>query len=456
MRTSLLTACALVLAGSGSAASAEAAASDTSGDWRGSISTGATILRIGLHLGEHPTFDSPDKGALGVPAEVKTEGNHIVVTIAGKPVFDGNLAPDGMSLDGMLNPGQANIPLHLERGVFAAASRPQTPRPPFPYRAEEVGFDNPGAPGVHLAGTLTTPEGEGPFPAVLLITGSGQEDRDETVFEHKPFLVLSDALTRRGIAVLRLDDRGKGGSTGASPNNTTADFVTDAETAVAWLRGRGDIDPKRIGLLGHSEGGIIAPIVASQDPAVAFVVMWASPGVGGETTIVEQVRSITLASGAGAERADRMASYETAVLDAVRKAADFAAARAAIDAVNSSYGMPATGDADLAALMSHWYRYFLSLDPAPVLREVKVPTLALLGSVDTQVPASFNAPALRAALADNPEATVEVLPGLNHFFQKAETGSPDEYGRIEQTIDPAALDRMVEWIVGVTSHLTSR
>ena len=438
---------ALLMAPLGSSAAAQPAAPDPSGDWRGSIAVGDTRQRIALHLGPKSTFDMPERNALGVPVEMKAQGAHVVVTINGAGLFEGDLAPDGQSLNGVMKGGPSDIPIHFERGVFAAANRPQTPQPPFPYRAEEVGFDNPRQAGVHLAGTLTTPPGKGPFPAVFLITGSGAQDRDETIFEHKPFLTLGDALTRRGIAVLRIDDRGIGGSSAGPPNATTADFVTDAQTAVAWLKTRGDIDPKRIGLLGHSEGGIIAPIVASHDPSIAFAVLWASPGIRGRETVVEQVRAIALASGVPAEQAQRSAAMQATILDAVIAASDFAAARTAITAITTSNGAPPIIDATVSQLMSPWYRYFLSLDPAAAMRKVKVPVLALLGGKDTQIPAELNEPTLRSALAGNRQASVETLPGLNHLFQTATTGSPQEYASIEETISPLALNRMVDWIV---------
>lgn len=190
---------------------------DPVGDWMATVKVGAVSLRTALHLGDQTSsFDSPDQGVVGLPAHMTRQGPHVVVAVDKVGVFEGDLSADGVTLAGVFKQGPASIPLTFSRGAFAARNRPQTPAKPYPYRAEEVGYDNPAHPDVHLAGTLTLPNGKGLFPAVLLITGSGTQDRDETIFEHKPFLVLADALTRRGIAVLRVDDRGAGGSTGAS------------------------------------------------------------------------------------------------------------------------------------------------------------------------------------------------------------------------------------------------
>ncbi len=417
------------------------------GDWRATMSTGALQLRVAMHLGATSTFDSIDQGAFGFPARMVSEGRHLIVTIEKVGVFEGDLSEDGQMLIGALKQGARSTPLVFVRGTFVAANRPQMPVKPFPYRSEEVGYDNSQHPGVHLAGTLTLPAGTEPFPAVLLITGSGSQDRDGTIFEHKPFLVLADYLTRRGVAVLRVDDRGMGGSTGASPNDTTADFATDVETGVAWLKTRREIDPARIGLLGHSEGGVIAPLVASRDPSIAFVVLLGGPGVPGADVIVEQVRAIALASGTPASKAEKAALVQKALLDAIVKSPDAMAARAAASKALSDHGAPAPDEATLRQLTSPWYRNYIAHDPRPPLRAIKRPVLALLGGKDTQVTASQNAPALREALRRNPHGRVVELPNLNHLFQTAITGSVDEYGKIEETIAPEALKIIGDWII---------
>lgn len=327
--------------------------------------------------------------------------------------------------------------------------RPQTPKPPFPYAVEDVVFDS--APGVRLAGTLTLPKGPGPFPVAVLISGSGPNDRDETVFGHKPFLVLADDLTRRGIAVLRYDKRGVGGSSGRAPGVTTADFAVDARAAVAFLKTRKDIDPRRIGLIGHSEGGVIAPMVAAGDPSVAFVVMMAGSGVPGDELLVAQNRAILTAMGgseaalAAAEQTNRKI-YEIAKSDV-----SDADAQGRVETILVGLGQaPAQAHVGAAQAASPWIRWWLRYDPRPALTKLRCPVLALDGSKDLQVVAAQNLPEIRKALKDDPDATVLELPGLNHLFQTAGTGAVGEYAQIPETIAPIALTTIGDWVVAHT------
>ena len=278
-RNALIALAGSLLFAAGGGAVAQAPGS-IAGDWSGVIDAGAPVPLV-FHISGGPggwtgTMDSPAQHAMGLPLVVSEAAGKVRfdLTVA-QAAFTGARSGDGALLVGSWSQNGAVLPLTLHRpGAVAAAappSRPQLPKPPFPYRSEEVGYDNP-AQHNHLAGTLTLPEGKGPFPAVLLITGSGLQDRDETIFDHKPFLLWADTLTRRGVAVLRVDDRTIGGSTGEVKTATTADFATDVEAGVAYLKSRPDIDRRRIGLMGHSEGGVIAPMVAARDPSIAFVV----------------------------------------------------------------------------------------------------------------------------------------------------------------------------------------
>jgi uncharacterized protein len=424
------------------------------GDWTGQLNTGAYKLRLVLHVHTRDgatvaTLDSPDQGAKDVPVTLTVEGAHVRFAPSSGSPFEGDLSADAASLDGKI----AGLPLQLARlapgAVIESLRRPQTPVKPYPYREEEVSYRSK-APSVQIAGTLTVPPGKGPFPAVLLIAGSGPNTRDEKVFEHAIFLVLADQLTRQGIAVLRSDKRGIGKSTGDFASATSADFAADAEGGVAYLAGRPEIDAARLGLIGHSEGGIVAPLVAQDDPRVKFVVLMAGPAVRGDEVIMSQARAIAAASGAPDAAVAAGQTLERRLLDATMSAPDGAAARDALLPLLKSAG--ASGEAaegQAAAMASPWYRYFLAYDPAPTLRSLRIPVLALIGSKDLQVLPDVNLPALRAALAANPRAQVMALEGLNHLFQTASTGVPAEYVQIEETISPRALDVITHWIKAV-------
>jgi pimeloyl-ACP methyl ester carboxylesterase len=337
--------------------------------------------------------------------------------------------------------------------------RPQTPTPPFPYDSTEVQFDSLDS-GVRLAGTLTLPKGTGKVPVVLLISGSGAQDRDETIAGHKPFLVLADHLTRAGIAVLRVDDRGVGGSSAKGLESaTTHDFALDARGGVRFLEGHARIDPARIGLLGHSEGGIVATLAVAEEPRIKFIVLLASTGVPGETIIVEQVRLGAMAAGAPKAVADAAAREQATVLKAALEAGRSADPEQALlehlrrKPPSSMAGLPAkqrevalTSTAKVMA--SPWYQTFLTLDPAEPLAKVQCPVLALAGSKDTQVPPDMNLAAIEQALAraGNDDVTARRLQGLNHLFQHATTGSVAEYGSIDETLAPEALETIEGWI----------
>jgi pimeloyl-ACP methyl ester carboxylesterase len=324
--------------------------------------------------------------------------------------------------------------------------RPQEPKPPFPYIAEEAGYDNG---EVHLAGTFTKPKGDGPFPAVLLITGSGQQNRDEEIMGHKPFWVLADYLTRRGIAVLRVDDRGIGGSTGIFRTSTTADFATDVTAGVTYLLSRGDVDKTHAGLIGHSEGAIIAPMVAAKMPQVAFIVMLAGTALPGDQIVAGQTYQANILAGATPEQAAKAREFEAKLLAIDVSETDPAAREKKMLALaDGETAVQKTLREQMPALQSPWYRYFLAYDPRPALTKVKCPVLALDGSKDTQVGAEQNIPLIQAALKEggNHDVTVKIFPGVNHLFQDANTGAVAEYATIEQTISPAVLKTIGDWI----------
>ncbi len=446
---------------------AGAAPADFAGHWEGTIALPGTELGLLIDLALRDgawsgTADIPMQGAKGLAlAGVRAVGDSLVFALAGvpgDPTFRG-VRGDGQ-VTGTFTQGGQSFPFRLGREAIAAPRRPQEPKPPFPYRAEEVGYDN--GP-IHLAATLTLPAGTGPFPAAVLITGSGAQDRDEALFGHKPFLVLADYLTRAGIAVLRADDRGIGGSTGKARNSTTSDFADDALAGVRLLGTRADIDPARIGLIGHSEGGIVGPLAAARAPGeVAFVVMIAGTGVPLDEVVLRQTELIGRAGGAAeAAVAAELASAKL-IMDLVKGGADSVAVRAAVleqihaqiaalpDSARAAAGSPEVlADSALRGMLNPWFRYAVGLDPRVALRQVRCPVLALNGTLDLQVDPGQNLPEIAKALAEggNRDVTVRRLDGLNHVLQRAKTGHPDEYAAIEETMNEAGLAAIRDWVL---------
>lgn len=445
------------------------------GSWTGTLDAG-TKLRVVFNIQQtdagklQATLDSPDQGATGIRIDEATLAKN-ELTLTSKALgakFQGNLV-DGV-ITGTWQQGTVSLPLVLKPTEKPPEiKRPQVPKRPYPYYEREVTVENKAA-AVKLAGTLTIPKSDRPSAAVLLISGSGAQDRDESLLGHQPFLVLADYLTRRGIAVLRLDDRGVGGSTGDLPNSTTEDLAGDALVAVEFLKSCPEIDSQRIGLVGHSEGGLIAPLAASRSDDVKFIVLLAGPGVTGEEILYAQGDLITRAGGGG----DAAAKFQRALqekLFAIVKDFEAAAASAPRDmppdaaAVEKKIAAAIAGLSVLLpeeqrkaaqeqaaqqarALLTPWFRYFLIYDPRPTLAKVRCPVLAIIGERDLQVPPRQNLPEIDKALksAGNTSFTVRELPGLNHLLQTCKTGSPTEYGQIEETMSPAALSAIGDWI----------
>jgi len=327
-----------------------------------------------------------------------------------------------------------------------------------------VVFDNPKA-GIQLAGTLTLPRGAGPFPCALLITGSGPEDRDETVFGHRPFLVLADHLTRQGIAVLRVDDRGVGGSTGRFSGATSEDFAGDVLAGIEYLKARKEIDRKRIGLIGHSEGGLIAPLVATRSKDVAFIVLMAGPGIPGDSTLMLQSAAIRRSIGVTDAAIAGEMSVNRRMYAQLREGDSVGVVRTARELVRLQVAaLPeaqrqAVGDLDSTAavatrqLFSPWMRFFVAYDPRPTLRRVRCPVLAINGGKDLQVLPKENLAAIETALRAGGvrDYAVKEMPGLNHLFQTCTLCTIGEYMQLEETIAPGALEEISRWILARTT-----
>jgi len=430
--------------------------------WEGVLDAGMQRLRFVLHLERdaagvlHATADSPDQGALGLPVDLARLDKgvlHLRLTSVDAE-YDARLNERGDELVGTWRQRGTDFPLRLKAVARTTpVRRPQRPVPPFPYKSEDVTFPSQ-AQGVTLAGTFTSPQDKGPFPAVVLISGSGPSDRDETLFDHKPFLVLADHLTRRGIAVLRFDKRGVGGSSAGSPGVTTRDFASDALGAVAWLAARHDVARQHVGLIGHSEGGLVALLAANSSTDVAFVVMMAGPGLPGDRLLELQTEAISRTSG--------VPEAQIAALQAINRQAYAIAkapgedAPALLKPLFEAAGLPPEAQvAQRQLLLSPWFHFFVTHDPAEDLTRLRVPLLALVGDKDVQVVAQPHIAAIRQALdaAGHKDHTLTVLPGLNHLFQECRTGGVAEYASIEQTMAPTALDLNSSWIV---AHAASR
>jgi len=438
------------------------------GDWHATINRNGVDLRLILHIttneqGTAAKLDSPDAMANDIPvSDLARDGDTIRYTIKiVKGHFVGTLTdPDTITGTWTL-PDQEPLEVIYTRTNEEPAERlrPQVPTEPYGYAVQEVTFENSLAEGVTLAGTLTLPEGDGPFPAAILISGSGPQDRDETVFGHQPFLVLADALTKQGVAVLRYDDRGTAESTGDYSTATSADFATDANAALAYLLTRTDINPNAIGFVGHSEGGLIAPL-AITDPAlgahaehpIAFMVMLAGPGTSSLQIVRSQARLVGLSQGLAEEEITKNESITTIIQQAIADSSSVEDAKDKVRALLTSETLEALGvdesqiETMIAQSTSPWTRYFLGYDPANYLPNITIPILALNGQLDLQVPAPENLAGLRALLKDHPDATITELEGLNHMFQHATTGALGEYNDIEETFAPEAMQIIADWI----------
>jgi hypothetical protein len=456
------------------------------GNWEGSAEVQGTELPIIFHImkdsaGNYSaTFDSPkqqayDIGCSGVIQKVDS----VIISIAIiKGTYAGKLSADGLKLTGYLSQGGASLPLNLVKtGNIAKANqpnRPQTPKPPYPYKSEDVVYSNADN-SIKFGATFTVPLPEpgvdyfrAPiYPTVILITGSGPEDRDETMFDHKPFAVIADYLTRRGIAVLSVDDRGVGKTTGNFTTATTADFANDVEAGIEYLKTRQDVDVSHIGLVGHSEGGIIAPMIAAKRKDIKFIVMLAGPGINVLDLMVQQSADVMLSTGTPKVDVDLYNPLYKNMVTAILHAKDSTeASKKAIaifkqwqkdktastikntTGVENEKGIINFTNTFIKQLSSPWLSFFMKINPVDYLTKVTCSVLALNGEKDIQVAAKPNLAAIKAALEKNKNADfkTEEIPGLNHLFQHCKKCTVEEYGELEETFAPKVLAIMGDWI----------
>ena len=442
---------------------------EITGPWYGKLEVRGIQLRIVFNItqsenGYTSTMDSPDQGASGIPVTATSFENSVLkleIKSAGIS-YEGTLDKTN-TITGTFKQGGLSLPLNLSREKLEAKKmvRPQEPTKPYPYYAEEVVFENK-KDSIKLAGTLTLPQKDGVFPAVILISGSGPQNRDEELLGHKPFLVLADHLTKNGIAVLRFDDRGTFESKGNFKTATSADFATDVEAAIAYLLTRKEINKKKIGLIGHSEGGIIAPMVAAKSKNVDFIVLLAGTGIPGGQLLLMQQELIGKASGASEEELNKSKKVNQGAFTIVTKSTNTESLNTDLTTYlkqvlksDSTAEIPSGMTEDefingqVKQLTSPWMVFFIKYNPAIILEKVKCPVLALNGSKDLQVPPKVDLENIKTALekGGNKHVTTMELPGLNHLFQECQTGSPDEYAKIEQTMSPVALDELTKWIL---------
>ncbi|MFZ6643776.1 alpha/beta hydrolase family protein [Undibacterium sp. TC4M20W] len=438
-------------------------AEDPLGDWTGLIE-GQIRLNIFFTKTQAGQYEvaivSPDDGNETVKADkVEAGENFIRFSIAKhNSNYEAKWDETQKAWLGTWTQGQqAKLKLtRLDAKALAAQvkKRPQEEaiaKSPRNYSSTDVSFQNAKA-KISLAGTLTLPQGKGPFPAVVLVHGSGPNDRDETIFDHKLFLVLADHLSTQGIAVLRYDKRGIAASKGDYKSATTFDFADDAQAAVDYLRTRSEINQDKLGMIGHSEGGLIAPMLAANDPKLKFIVLMAGPGVRTDALLLEQGRLLGLANGESQTEVDKTQKVFREAYAIINSGADDKTIseqlKAHFDQAEKNGDLAkGAGAKHLSRLERPWNRTFIKYDPAPTLAKVTQATLVLNGELDLQVPAKMNLDGIRVSMKANKNVVIKELPKLNHLFQTATTGSSAEYGKIDETLSPIALDAMSGWIL---------
>jgi uncharacterized protein len=436
------------------------------GTWQGALESNGMRFRLQLRISHDAqgqlvaAMDSIDQGINGFRASKVTQSGSAVhldlPTVRG--IYDGTLNAANNSISGTWQQGGDPTPLHFKRSdQILELRRPQIPVKPYPYREEDLTFANSKA-GITLAATLTLPRGPGPFPAAILLAGSGALDRDGADSGHRPLLILADHLTRNGIAVLRYDKRGIGRSTGDYEAATTADFAADAEAAVDFLKRRKEVDAGKIGIIGHSEGGIVAPMIALRSKEVSWIVILAGPATKGEETLLLQSDLITRAAGMTSDQVAKSLDFDRESYNLVRHETDRAVLEGKLEDLVKVSGLgPAMSPAFLQRQIrwtsSPWFRYFLDYDPVPALRMTKCPVLFLIGEKDLRVPPKENLPLAKKALEDggNKDFQIVELPGLNHEFQHCYMGLPAESRAIEETFAPQALAAISDWIAKHTA-----
>lgn len=433
---------------------------DIIGSWSGKLDFGVQKLTFVMHLTQEngkwlAKADSPDQNAYGIPFQVEMTSDSIFLDNPhGIKVRLGQ--ENHNSLKGTFSQNGVTIPIVLNRVTDTIKKQNslkyQTPKPPYSYDTLDVEIPNSFA-NIKLSGTITQPKGDGKFPAVILVTGSGPQDRDETLFGHKPFKVLADYLTQNGIIVLRYDDRGVGKSEGSFEKSTIDDFSKDAISAFNFLKEQKNVDVNKIGIIGHSEGGLIANLLAGQGlPNLSFIVALAAPTVPIRDLMVEQLYSVGKSEG--------MSEFQLAMAREINKK-NFDVVKSemntneAFEQLKKNMNILEESDKNAAMrkemlmLLTPAYRYFVRIDPEPFIKKIYIPVFGAFGTLDVQVPSTFNLRGYYDNLPKNSKTVLKEYEGMNHLFQKAQTGRVSEYAEIEETINSQVLKDIADWINGL-------
>ncbi len=456
------------------------------GNWEGSLQIQGTELPIIFHISKDAagkltaSFDSPKQKAFNLAcSDVIVRADSVIMEIQlinGR--YAGLLNGDKTKLHGNWYQGQGSLPLVMTKTSDVATAvqlkRPQTPKPPYPYKSEELVYSNADQ-TIQFGATFTVPLPDpnvdyfrAPiYPTVILITGSGKQDRDETLFGHKPFAIIADYLTRQGIAVLRVDDRDMGKTTGSFNISTTFDFVKDIEAGIEYLKTRKDVDVDQIGLIGHSEGGIVAPMVASKRKDVKFIVLLAAPGIHILDVMEQQNADIMASKGLAKPDIDEYRPLYKNIVTAIIYAKDSASASKkamevfkkwqlgkSASSVKNTTGVETEKDivaftnAFVKDLAGPWFKQFMKMNPQEYLTKITCPVLALNGEKDIQVEATSNLAGIKSALEKNKNKNFKVqeMPGLNHLFQHCTSCTVEEYGELEESFDSRTLKIIADWI----------
>lgn len=402
----------------------------------------------------YTTIYAPKKDAINMPVPNYITDDSLMIQVNDVGLFKGRFASPKTIIGTWYQEGLKYDLTFNKLSNADTAQISQTPEKPYPYLEEEVTFVNPEA-GITLSGTLTTPETGDKFPAVILVSGMGDQDRDLTTYNHKPFLVVSDYLTRNGFAVLRFDDRNLGIPENEKEGATLEELSTDVLAAIDFLKTNPRIDSAKIGLVGHGDGGTIASFAANKAGTSAFVVLWGAPGTTGDKALIRQVDLLSKLSGYDKGYVDRYSNFQKTIFDILlhEPSPSRTVERLRLAFSDSTYAKMkpedrATVNQNVQRVNNTWFKFYLKYDPTLGYKKLQCPVLVITGDKDLEFPADPNLGLIQKALEEGNNKNVKIveMKGLNHLLQTTDFGSPDEYMEIMETISPKALKLIGSWI----------